>query len=227
MQEELEVISTIFKQQFKFMLALEHVLDSSSYRITNRVRINAFKRLEQPALEMAMKERYEYWKDMEKIQDQITKTTQVLRYNLEIAEEGQSKAILVFTLVTIIFLPLSFVASLFGMNTTDIRGTDRNQSIFWVVALPLTAVIGGLSLLVAYGRVGERLNALEESFRQRNLGHGKISFTKTVKSRDEEDFDATESKLRPSTTFMKQRRTGTFTSNRAWMSLKKVQSSNV
>jgi hypothetical protein len=56
----------------------------------------------------------------------------------------------VFTLVTIIFLPLSFVASVFGMNTVDIRDMDSSQWIFWATALPVTATIGGVSLLLAY-----------------------------------------------------------------------------
>ncbi|KAI2475568.1 CorA Mg2+ and Co2+ transporter [Pyrenophora tritici-repentis] len=52
---------------------------------------------------------------------QLEKSTKVLRYNIEIAEKGNTRAIRVFTLVTIILLPLSFISSLFGMNTSDIR----------------------------------------------------------------------------------------------------------
>jgi hypothetical protein len=81
---------------------------------------------------------------------QISKTAQVLRYNIEIAEEGNTKAIRVFTLVTIIFLPLSFISSVFGMNTIDIRDMDSSQSLFWAIAIPVTALIGGFSLLIAY-----------------------------------------------------------------------------
>ncbi|KAJ4305064.1 hypothetical protein N0V90_000594 [Kalmusia sp. IMI 367209] len=200
MEEELEVVVAIFKQQNDAMEALEKVLDSSSYRITNHVRVNTFKRLEQPAFSGLREGFSDIAKDLKKIQDQITKTAQVLRYNLEIAEEGQSKAILVFTLVTIIFLPLSFVASLFGMNTTDIRGIDKNQTIFWVVALPLTAIIGGLSLLVAYGKVGERLDALREILQEHKSWsrHRERSSKLPARSRDEEQADGMEPNPFPS-----------------------------
>ena len=53
--------------------------------------------------------------------------------------EHHGKAVLVFTIVTIAFLPLSFVASNLGMNTNDIRNMTKNQSLFWIVAGSLTA----------------------------------------------------------------------------------------
>ncbi|KAF2489673.1 hypothetical protein BU16DRAFT_544052 [Lophium mytilinum] len=72
------------------------------------------------------------------------------KQSTEINEEDHGKAILVFTLVTIIFLPLSFVTSYLGMNTADIRDMENKQSLFWEIALPLTAVTVGSILLVAY-----------------------------------------------------------------------------
>lgn len=65
-------------------------------------------------------------------------------------KDRQEAAILVFTTVTIIFLPLSFVSSIFGMNTSDIRNTDTNQWIFWACAVPLTVTVMLLSLLLIY-----------------------------------------------------------------------------
>ena len=89
----------------------------------------------------------------------------VTRHSIEILEEGHGKAILVFTIVTIVFLPLSFVATLLGMNTIDIRDMDRNQSLFWEVALPLTSTVVALSLLVAYK--GVAMSDALWSFKQR------------------------------------------------------------
>lgn len=68
---------------------------------------------------------------------------------IESNKDRQEGAILVFTIVTIIFLPLSFVASFFGMNTIDIRNQDNPQWVFWASAVPLTAVVVGFSLFVA------------------------------------------------------------------------------
>lgn len=69
---------------------------------------------------------------------------------LEINEEDHGKAIMVFTVVTVIFLPLSFVTSYFGMNTADIRDMNQKQSLFWSVAIPLTIVTVGSCLLIGY-----------------------------------------------------------------------------
>jgi hypothetical protein len=53
--------------------------------------------------------------------------------------EDHGKAILVFTIVTIIFLPMSFISSFFGMNFSDIRNMEQTQRLFWIVAGSLTA----------------------------------------------------------------------------------------
>jgi hypothetical protein len=72
------------------------------------------------------------------------------KQSLEINEEDHGKAIMVFTIVTVIFLPLSFVTSFFGMNTSDLRDMDSRQSLFWAVAIPLTVGTVGTCLLVGY-----------------------------------------------------------------------------
>jgi hypothetical protein len=47
----------------------------------------------------------------------------------------------VFTVITVIFLPLSFVASVFGMNTSDIRDMALTQWTFWASACSFTIVV--------------------------------------------------------------------------------------
>ncbi|RDW68486.1 hypothetical protein BP5796_09143 [Coleophoma crateriformis] len=64
-------------------------------------------------------------------------------------KDRQEAAILVFTIVTIIFLPLSFVSSFLGMNTRDVRDMGSTQWIFWASAIPITIIIVGLSMLFA------------------------------------------------------------------------------
>jgi Mg2+ and Co2+ transporter CorA len=68
---------------------------------------------------------------------------------IDVRNEANGKAIFIFTTFTIIFLPLTFVAGLLGMNTKDIRNTEDNQWIFWAVALPFTVAV----LVVAVGIV--------------------------------------------------------------------------
>lgn len=69
---------------------------------------------------------------------------------VEILDDDHGKAILVFTVVTLVFLPLSFVTSYLGMNTVDIRNQNATQGWFWEIAIPLTAAVIALALLVGY-----------------------------------------------------------------------------
>jgi len=76
----------------------------------------------------------------------VNRTIQLVNIRLE----DHGKAILVFTIVTIIFLPLSFVSSFFGMNTYDIRNMTSNQSLFWIVSCSLTAATVGFAMFLAF-----------------------------------------------------------------------------
>ncbi|KAL8675710.1 MAG: hypothetical protein Q9186_007662 [Xanthomendoza sp. 1 TL-2023] len=69
---------------------------------------------------------------------------------IDIKAEGQGKAVMVFTVVTVIFLPLSFVSSYFGMNTADVRELQQGQWIFWAVGLSVTFSTVVVALLVAF-----------------------------------------------------------------------------
>lgn len=93
----------------------------------------------------------------------VNRTIQLVNIRLE----DHGKAILVFTIgesmrswsgthtlifltVTIIFLPLSFVASFFGMNTYDIRNMKSNQGLFWLVSCCLTLATVGFAVFLAF-----------------------------------------------------------------------------
>ncbi|KAI4186950.1 MAG: hypothetical protein L6R41_003145 [Letrouitia leprolyta] len=52
---------------------------------------------------------------------------------LAIVSDSQNKAILIFTGVTIVFLPLSFFTSYYGMNLSTIVNTPRTEGYFWKV----------------------------------------------------------------------------------------------
>lgn len=56
-------------------------------------------------------------------------------------KDRQEGAIYVFTVVTIIFLPISTVSGILGMNTADVRNMDNGQWVFWAAAIPLTTLV--------------------------------------------------------------------------------------
>ncbi|KAI3392158.1 hypothetical protein diail_6105, partial [Diaporthe ilicicola] len=66
---------------------------------------------------------------------------------VETTKDRQERAIYAFTIVTVIFLPLSSVASIFGINTNDVRNTDLNQWVYWATAVPVTAAVIFFGLL--------------------------------------------------------------------------------
>jgi hypothetical protein len=76
----------------------------------------------------------------------LNRTIQLVNIRLE----DHGKAILVFTIVTIIFLPLSFVSSFFGMNTIDIREMTQGQGVFWIVSCCLTTGVVGFAVFLAF-----------------------------------------------------------------------------
>ncbi|CAJ0546131.1 Ff.00g096040.m01.CDS01 [Fusarium sp. VM40] len=74
-----------------------------------------------------------------------------IAYKMDFTRDRQERAIYAFTLVTIVFLPISTVSSIFGMNTTDVRDMNYSQWLYWVVAIPLTIVV----ILVGLWFMGE------------------------------------------------------------------------
>ena len=145
----------------------------------------------------------------EEYQDQIRRCgtlSDTTKQSAEINEEDHGKAILVFTVVTVIFLPLSFVTSYLGMNTSDIRDMDSKQSLFWEIALPLTVGVMAIMMAIAYngdeirdfasslyrtvtGKQDRSLSARGISVLQRNrIPKGPIDSTTTLSIADDAEY---------------------------------------
>jgi len=92
---------------------------------------------------------------------------------MESNKDRHDAAIYAFTIVTIIFLPLSFVAGLLGMNTQDIRNLQAKQWLFWAIGVPLTAIVIVVALIWA-GEFGNAWRAITKLFSgSSNLGKAK------------------------------------------------------
>ncbi|CAN8106544.1 unnamed protein product [Discula destructiva] len=74
---------------------------------------------------------------------------QSVRDNIENNKDRQEAAIYVFTIVTIIFLPISTVSGIFGINTSDVRNMEQSQWAFWAAVVPVTVVVVTASLFGA------------------------------------------------------------------------------
>ncbi|KAH8802516.1 hypothetical protein F5884DRAFT_473742 [Xylogone sp. PMI_703] len=64
----------------------------------------------------------------------------------------QGRAIMLFTIITIIFLPLSFFTSYFGQNVSEITGSNQNPTTWdlWRIGTPITVVIIVSALFIAF-----------------------------------------------------------------------------
>ncbi|KAL1840531.1 hypothetical protein VTJ49DRAFT_352 [Mycothermus thermophilus] len=78
-----------------------------------------------------------------------------VRQMIEVMDEDHGKAIRVFTVVTVLFVPMTFVSGFFGMNTIDIRDIDANQTLYWIIAIPVTLMT--LFAAFAYGYKGDEI----------------------------------------------------------------------
>ena len=98
--------------------------------------------------------------DMKQKQANIIEA-QLARKQTEVAAD-QSRSIMVFTVFTVIFLPLSFFASVFGINSREWSGADNkylplHQIFTYMGTISLAVII--VSLLIAFNKYTRRLIA--------------------------------------------------------------------
>ena len=86
----------------------------------------------------SIKERKSLFSELQRRAQQLS--TENVRL-VETLQDDNSKSIFIFTLVTVLFLPLTFVAGFFGMNLHGISDSGRDYWHFWIIALPMTAGI--------------------------------------------------------------------------------------
>ncbi|KAI3336240.1 hypothetical protein F4824DRAFT_462651 [Ustulina deusta] len=73
----------------------------------------------------------------------------------ETRKDYHDQAVYAFTIVTVIFLPLSAISSIFGMNTSDLRELEQGQWLYWATAVPVTVGV----ILIGLWWMGELGNA--------------------------------------------------------------------
>jgi Mg2+ and Co2+ transporter CorA len=170
-QEELNIIISIMEQQIELVSSLQNILKPERARRQSHAATRPYKyttatsippadistyrqlsfsnHLADPSAQLLDNLEREY-ADLVDLRDNsntlINRTIQLVNIRLE----DHGKAILVFTIVTIIFLPLSFISSFFGMNFSDIRDMERTQRLFWLVAGCLTVGTVGFSFFLAF-----------------------------------------------------------------------------
>ncbi|KAF2733595.1 hypothetical protein EJ04DRAFT_269026 [Polyplosphaeria fusca] len=149
LREEVQALARVNRWQLKLITSFCAVLNNATYEIDDPVRRSQF--LEERALLLSCLDNLsDAAEDYDDIIRECGPLAENTKQSTEINEEDHGKAIFVFTVVTVIFLPLSFVTSFLGMNTSDLREMDNTQSLFWEIAIPVTAVTMLTIVITAY-----------------------------------------------------------------------------
>ncbi|KAI1373718.1 hypothetical protein F4677DRAFT_186798 [Hypoxylon crocopeplum] len=86
--------------------------------------------------------------DLKQQQASVVQAWQAVKQSNESVKQGRS--IMMFTVVTIVFLPLSFMSSVFGMNNIQISGDSWQISDEFKYMFPISAGVIFISLVLAF-----------------------------------------------------------------------------
>ena len=158
MGEEVKAIKTWYKHQRDIIRDFLAVLEPCTFKATTVTRCIRYRAEEDFLKSQATRLDRLCW-NMNGLEVNLKDLHTNVWQLLEVNQENNRNAILVFTIVTIIFMPLSWATSYLGMNTSDIRALRQGQWLFWAVGAPLAAVIIGIALLAVL-----KGNSIQEFF---------------------------------------------------------------
>ncbi|KAK6833421.1 hypothetical protein PG987_008115 [Apiospora arundinis] len=163
MDDELTTMENLFFEQRAALTHMRDIYDRPELRphtAHGRAYLDeALLRLDEYGQQVAgMRHRIEATRnDYEKLLEMVQRQAQVdevrwSRLQTELTST-QNLSVMIFTTFTVIFLPLSFFTSLFGMNTQEWGGADDNfvsLRTIGAISLPASAFLVALSLVAAF-----------------------------------------------------------------------------
>ncbi|OQE43405.1 hypothetical protein PENCOP_c003G02763 [Penicillium coprophilum] len=160
-REELEIIQKASERQRLVLANYLSVINPRSFRITTESRISSFE-LEKARVNKLISQLNTELGGISLLNVKLDSLANQTRSGIDVRQEDQGKAILVFTIVTVVFMPLSFVTSYLGMNTNDIRNMASSQTLFWTISAPLT--VGIITIVLAVAFQIDRIRELFDAF---------------------------------------------------------------
>lgn len=154
LEEELQAWDKLVDSQESCLYNVLALIDPRTSRYTTETRFREF-RVEVQFGNDQLHQLIDRRREIDNLSTRLWILKDQVKQTIEIMEEDHGKAIRVFTVVTLFFLPLSFVSSFLGMNTADVRNSNWSQSIFWITGLPITVAV--LSIAFIYGYRGEEI----------------------------------------------------------------------
>ena len=86
-----------------------------------------------------------------KIDEVLQEISQLSDHLVRYSDFKQAQHSLLLGVIIALYVPLSFVTSIFGMNTIEINGSSLPTALVWEIAIPLTAVT--ILVPILFGRV--------------------------------------------------------------------------
>jgi Mg2+ and Co2+ transporter CorA len=182
LEEELVAIRGVNTLQQNMLEDYLTILYPGSFRITNTDRARLYQ-VENRYIQNRLSELQVIYDDLEMLHEKSGDLKEQVKQTIEVLEENHGKAIRVFTVVTLFFLPLSvlsnfcylpfytvpngitnvicaeyrsFISSFMGMNTIDIRNIEYDQTFFWIISIPVTLFV--VVIAFAYGYKGDEIS---------------------------------------------------------------------
>ncbi|MCJ1386386.1 hypothetical protein MMC17_009512 [Xylographa soralifera] len=161
--DELDTLQKLFTEQKDTIKQMVGIYKHESYSqiSSNGLSIlsNAQEKLEEYThqVDQMIKNASRTRSDFEKLLDLKQRQANVdearlARYQADVTSV-QSRAVMVFTVFTVLFLPLTFFTGLFGMNISEWSNTSTNVSwrtvVKWSIPLSLTIVVCALALALS------------------------------------------------------------------------------
>ena len=150
-EEEVDIVNSVILQQRTVLLQFRGSLDPTEFKRPTTARKLRFE-FEKQGIEKILTHIDEQLRNCTELRERA-KVLAVQNVQLvETLADDNGRAIFVLTFITVLFLPLSFVAGFFGMNLAGISNPNTPVSHFWYIAVPLTVVILVLcAIFVAWG----------------------------------------------------------------------------
>ncbi|KAJ4854886.1 corA-like mg2+ transporter protein domain-containing protein [Trichoderma breve] len=154
LEEELDALNALLNHQKECLHRFAKSISPDTLRLTTMTRV-AQNRVEKAYQDNHLRQLDIRIQEVQNMKTRSKFLKEQVKQTIEIMEEDHGKAIRVFTIVTLFFLPLSFVSSFMGMNTADVRNMHYKQGLFWATGIPVTLFV--LTLACIYGYKGDEI----------------------------------------------------------------------
>lgn len=167
-EDELVTLLHLFERQSKVIASMhaiyaraelrEHTVHGRLFLAEALKKVTEYMQQAEEMIRRVRDTRDDYDKLLQMVQRQAqVDEVRLSRLHADVAG-AQNRSVMIFTVFTVIFLPLTFFTGLFGMNTQE-WGGDNNLSLktIGVIALPSSVFIIVASLVVAWSTTVRRL----------------------------------------------------------------------